>query len=150
VDVPDRMIFELNGPDDKGQWTFKISGDITVSFSRDDARNIEGMRIAQLIKILQGKPPEEGDIPEDVPDKYRPWLGTYPIPMQGIELTVLYQENNLAINDPSKGIIQLKGPDEEGLWIDQFDKNQVFFTTDAKGRTILNLIANTRLTKIKR
>jgi len=149
VDVPGRMIFELNGPDDKEQWTFKLSADVTVSFSRDETRNIEGMRIAQLIKILQSKPLEEGDIPEDVPDKYRPWLGTYPIPMQGIELTVLYQENNLAINDTNEGIITLKGPDEEGLWIDQYDKNQVFFNTDAKGRAILNLIANTRLTKIK-
>lgn len=36
-------------------------------------------------KNRQSKPPEEGDIPEDVPDKYRPWLGTYPIPRQGIE-----------------------------------------------------------------
>ena len=149
VDVPDRMIFELNGPDDKGQWTFKLSADVTVSFSRDERQNIEGMLIAQLIKILQSKPTAEKDIPEDVPDTYRPWLGTYPIPMQGIELTVLYQDGSLAVNDPTEGIVRLKGPDEDGLWIDQYDKNQIFFNTDAKGRTVLNLIANTRLTKIK-
>lgn len=150
VDVPDRMIFELNGPDDKGQWTFKISGDITVSFSRDNTQNIEGMRIVQLIKILQAKRAAEEDIPDDIPDEYRPWLGTYPVAIQGIELTVLYQENNLAINDPTEGVIKLKGPDEEGLWIDQFDKNQVFFEKDAKGRSVLNLIANTWLTKLKK
>ena len=149
VDVPDRMIFELNGPNDKGQWTFKLSADVTVSFSRDEGQNIEGMLIAQLIKILQSKPTAEKDIPEDVPDTYRPWLGTYPIPMQGIELTVLYQDGSLAVNDPTEGIVRLKGPDEDGLWIDQYDKNQIFFNTDAKGRTVLNLIANTRLTKIK-
>ncbi len=149
VDVPDRMIFELNGPDDKGQWTFKISGDISVSFSRDESQNIEGMLIAQLIKILQSKPAAEADIPEDVPEEYRPWLGTYPVPMQGIELTVLYQDNNLAINDPTEGIVKLKGPDADGLWIDQYDKNQIFFNTDAKGRIVLNLIANTRLKKIE-
>lgn len=149
VDVPDRMVFELNGPDDEGQWTFKLSADVTVSFSRDESDNIEGMLIAQLVKILQAKPAAEEDIPDDVPETYRAWLGTYPVPLQGFELTVLYQDGNLAVNDPNEGIIKLKGPDEEGVWIDQFDKNQIFFTTDAKGRTTLNLIANTRLKKIK-
>jgi len=84
VDVPDRMVFELNGPGDKGQWTFKISPSVTVSFSRDEDQNIEGMLISQLIKIQQGKPAAEDDIPEDVPEEYLPWLGTYPIPTQGI------------------------------------------------------------------
>ncbi len=149
MDVPGRMIFELNGPDDKGQWTYKLSADITVSFKRDESQNIEGMLIAQSIKILQSEPAEEKDIPADVPDKYCPWLGTYPLPMQGIELTVLYQDNNLAVNDPNEGIIKFKGPDEEGRWIDQFDKNQIFFNTDTRGRTVLNLIANTRLTKVR-
>ena len=149
VDVPNRMVFELNGPDDKVQWTFKLSADVTVSFSRDADKNIEGMLIAQLIKILQSKPAAAEDIPEDIPEAYRPWLGTYPVPLQGFDLTVLYQDGNLAVNDPNEGIIKLKGPDEAGLWIDQFDKNQIFFSTDAKDRTTLNLIANTRLKKIK-
>ena len=149
VDVPNRMVFDLDGPDDKGQWTFKLSADVTVSFSRDDSNNVEGMLIAQLVKILQAKPAAEEDIPEDIPDAYRPWLGTYPVPLQGFELTVLYQDGNLAVNDPNSGIIKLEGPDEDGLWIDQLDKNQIFFNKDAKGRSILNLIANTRLTRIK-
>jgi hypothetical protein len=34
-------------------------------------------------------------------------------------------------------------------WIDQFDKSQIFFNTDAKGRMVMNLIANTRQTKLK-
>ncbi len=149
VDVPGRMIFELNGPDEKGQWTFKLSRDITVSFSSDDTQNIVGMRIAQLIKILQSKQAAEEDIPDDVPEEHRPWLGTYPFPLQGVDLTVLYQDNNLAIHDPNEGIIKFKGPDKDGLWIDQFDKNQVFFEIDSKGRTVLNVIANTHLTKLK-
>jgi len=143
------MVFELKGPDDKGRWTFKLSADVTVSFSRDVNNDIEGMLISTLIKILQAKPAAKEDIPEDVPESYRPWLGIYPVPLQGFELTVLYQDGNLAVNDPNEGIIELKGPDEEGLWIDQFDKNQIFFNTDAKGRITLNIIANTRLKRIK-
>jgi hypothetical protein len=69
--------------------------------------------------------------------------------MQGITLTVLYEDGTLAVNDPSEGVVKLKGPDEEGLWIDQYDKNQLFFQNDDKGRMVLNLIANTRLTKLK-
>jgi len=149
VDVPDRMIFDLNGPDQEGRWNFKLSSDIIVSFSRDDSDMIQGMRISQLIKIMQDKKTAEEEIPEDVPAEYRPWLGTYPLAMQGITLTVLYQEGTLAVNDPSEGIVKLKGPDEKGLWIDQYDKNQIFFQSDDKGRMVLNLIANTILTKLK-
>jgi CubicO group peptidase (beta-lactamase class C family) len=149
VDVPDRMIFDLNGPDEEGRWNFKLSSDIIVSFSRDESDEVQGMRIAQLIKIMQDKPTAGEEISEEVPAEYRPWLGTYPLAMQGITLTVLYQEGSLAVNDPSEGIVKLRGPDEEGLWIDQYDKNQIYFERDAKGRIVLNLIANTRLTKVK-
>ena len=149
VDVPDRMVFDLNGPDVEGKWTFKLSSDIKVSFSRDDSGAIEEMNIAQLIKIQQSKKTAADEIPKDTPVEYRPWLGTYPLAMQGIELTVLYEDGGLAVNDPSEGIIKLKGPDKDGLWIDQFDKNQIFFEADPKDRMVLNLIANTRVTKIK-
>jgi len=149
VDVPGRMVFELNGPDEQGRWSFKLSRDITVSFSRDDSRKILGMRISQLIKIMQDKQTAEEEIPKEVPPEYRPWLGIYPLTIQGITLTLLYQDGSLAVNDPSQGIVKLKGPDDRGLWIDQYDKNQIYFTEDDKGRIFLNLIANTLLTKLK-
>lgn len=149
LDVPGQMVFELSGPDDQGWWVFKLSADVKVSFSREESGEVGGIHIAQLIKIIQGKKTEDKEIPEDVPPEYRPWLGTYPIPMQGITLTILFQDGNLAIDDPNEGIVKLKGPDEEGLWIDQFDKNQVYFTKDAKERIHLNIIDNTRLTKVK-
>lgn len=148
VDVPGRMVFELNGPDEQGRWSFKLSRDITVSFSRDDSGKILGMRISQLIKIMQDKQTSEEDIPKEVPPEYRLWLGTYPLTMQGITLTLLYQNGSLAVNDPSQGIVKLKGPDDRGFWIDQYDKNQIYFTEDDKGRIFLNLIANTLLTKL--
>lgn len=149
VDVPGRMVFELSGPDEQSQWHFKLSRDITVSFSRDDSGKIQGMRISQLIKIMQDKQTAEEEIPKEVPAEYRPWLGTYPLAMQGITLTLFYQDGSLAINDPSEGIVKLKGPDDRGIWIDQYDKNQIYFTEDDKGRIILNLIANTLLTKLE-
>ena len=55
VDVPGRMVFELNGPDDQNRWTFKLSRDISVSFSRDDGGGVEGMKIAQILRIQQDK-----------------------------------------------------------------------------------------------
>lgn len=149
VDVPGQMVFDLNGPDDKGQWTFKISGDVHVSFNRSESGEVEGMRIAQLIRIMQDKKTAEEDIPEDVPEAYRPWLGTYPFQVQGITLTVLFKDGNLAVNDPSEGIIMFKGPDKDGLWMDQYGKNQIYFEKDAKGRMEMNVIANTRLSKLK-
>ena len=145
LDAPGRMVFDLNGPDDEGKWSFKLSAAVSVTFNHDASGSVDGLNIAQLIEVVQAKKTVEEEIPEETPEEYKPWLGTYNL--QGMKLTVLYQDGNLAVNDPSEGVIKFKGPDDEGLWIDQYDKNQITFKKDAKGRTVLRIIANTRLIK---
>jgi hypothetical protein len=51
-----------------------------------------------------------------------------------MDLTVMFVENNIAVNDPNFGVIKCKGPDEKGLWTDQFDKNKISFEVDDAGK----------------
>jgi hypothetical protein len=50
------------------------------------------------------------------------------------EFTVLYKDGSLAVDDPTvKKIIKLQPPDEKGRWIDEFNKNAIFFDLDDQG-----------------
>ena len=54
------------------------------------------------------------DIPNKVPEEYRPCIGEYPIPMERAHLTVFYKNNTLAMRGPEPGTLCLEDPDEEG------------------------------------
>ncbi len=135
VDVPGQMVFELNEPNEEGLWVFKITKLIKVSFQQDGSGKVTHMTINQTTPLPRKAEDEaKPAVDETVPQKYRPYLGTYPVPAQNMEITVLFKDNNLAVNDPRQGIVRLKGPDKTGKWIDQFDKNKISFDTDDAGK----------------
>jgi len=134
VDIPNKMIFELKEPDRDGVWYFKLTDAAGISFKKGDAGNVTGMTLVSKSKLPRSTGQEEDVAEEDVPEDIRPYLGKYTVPMQGFELTVIYRDGNLAVDDPNKGIIGLKGPDDQGRWIDEFDKNQIAFETGAEGK----------------
>jgi hypothetical protein len=133
IDVPGQMVFELNEPNEEGLWVFKITKLINASFQQDGSGKVTHLTINQTTSLPR-KADEAEAVDETVPPEYRPYLGTYPVPTQNMEITVLFKDNNLAVNDPRQGIVRLKGPDETGKWIDQFDKNKISFDTDDTGK----------------
>ena len=70
----------------------------------------------------------------DVPEKFRPYLGTYSLAALQADFKVLYKNGSLAVDDPlAKKIVKLQPPNEKGMWIDEFNKNSIFFEEDDKG-----------------
>ncbi len=132
VDIPGKGIFELNEPDENGNWYFKVTDDASVSFQKEDFEGVMGMTLCSRTRLPKREDAKSvGDV---VPEKFQPYLGKYPVPMQDIELIVIYKDGNLAVNDPNQGIVKLKGPDKDGLWIDQWNKNKISFDTDESGK----------------
>jgi hypothetical protein len=78
--------------------------------------------------------------------RFKPYLGTYPLAAAQAEFTVLYQDNGLAVHDPlEKKTIRLRLPDTDGKWVDEFDKNAVFFDRDGQGNVrAMNIDSVTR------
>ena len=139
VDIPGQMIFQLNEPDEEGKWVFKISNFINVSFHRNSAGKVSHMNLNQATPL----PRKDQDAPVDdnnIPEKFRPYPGRYSVPMENRELIVLFQDDNLAINDPRSGIVKLKGPDKEGKWTEQFTKKKISFAFDEAGNVRMMLI----------
>ncbi len=131
IDIPGKGIFELNEPDENGDWYFKLTEDACISFLEEEFEGVTGMTLSSRTRLPKREDAKiSGNV---VPEKFRPYLGKYPVPMQETELIVIFKDGNLAVDDPNQGIVKLKGPDEEGLWIDQWDKNKISFDSDESG-----------------
>jgi len=132
LDIPGRMIFELDDPDENGFWYFKLTRDVRVCFEKDATGPVTGMTIYNRARI-----PRKSDSKEakgNIPPKFRPYVGQYPVPMKEDVFTVLYSRNNLAIKVPTGEIMYLDGPDEKGLWICGHRGEKFSFDMDDEGQ----------------
>ena len=66
VDVPGQQVFQLKEPDEEGKWYFAITNDVAISFERDEADNVIGMKMYQAGKTLE-LPKEVVEIAEQIP-----------------------------------------------------------------------------------
>jgi hypothetical protein len=131
LDIPKRMVLAFNDPDEEGIWTCLLSNQINLTFSRDDSGEVTGLSL--LIKTRLPKKADAETISGDVPEEFKPYLGKYPVPAEGIELTVIFKDGNLAVVDSKGEVIQLKGPDEKGLWIYRSSGYKISFVSGDDG-----------------
>jgi len=131
VDIPGKMIFQLKEPDGKGRWYFKIMPRAHIRFERNSSGQVASADLYSSKRLP--KKPEPLEYEDNIPLKYRPYLGKYRIPMRQMDYTVVFRENNLAVHDPTEGIILLTGPDSEGMWSDQSHRNHISFAMDDRG-----------------
>jgi secernin len=147
VDIPGQTVVELNEPDEEGLWYFTITNTVAVSFDRDDEGNIATMKMHQTNEL-----PRKAEQPEseNVPEQYKPYVGKYTIPMANAEMTVLVQENHLALDIPGQMVVELKPPDNQGRWYFAIDNNTaVSFPRDDAGKvTAMRLHQTFELPKI--
>lgn len=132
VDIPGKGIFELREPDEEGFWFFRLTQDASVFFQEDLSGRVTGMTIRSLVRFP--KKVEDKTSYRNVPEKYRPYLGKYPIPMENQDLTVFYRNKNLAIKFSGGKMIDLEGPDEEGMWKDKHGKDKFSFLLENDGK----------------
>jgi len=131
LDIPKRMVLAFNDPNEEGIWTCLLSNQINLIFSRDDSGEVAGLSL--LIRTRLPKKTKAETISADVPKKFIPYLGRYPVPAEGIELTVIFKDGNLAVVDAEGESIKLKGPDEKGLWIYRSSGYKISFVSGDEG-----------------
>ncbi|MBM4025045.1 MAG: transglutaminase domain-containing protein [Planctomycetes bacterium] len=145
LDVPGKVVLALNDPDEKGVWRCKLASQLFLKFDKDGSGKVVEMQLHQVIPLPRrsGPPEENGGVPE----RLRPYLGAYLLAARQAEFTVLHQDNGLAVYDPlEKKTVRLRLPDNEGRWVDEFDKNAVSFDRDGQGNiTAMNIDSVTRL-----
>jgi tetratricopeptide (TPR) repeat protein len=132
VDIPGQMVLPFNKPDQKGKWYCKLSPTLYLEFTRDEENQIKEMLLHEIAQMTKKSSLET--IEASVPENMRPYLGKYLFAAINQEFTVFYNDGALVIHDPTKNEdITLQSPNEEGGWLDEFDKNVIYFDKDAEG-----------------
>jgi hypothetical protein len=132
VDIPNKMVLAFNDPDENQVWYCKLSDQLFLTFDEDNSGKVIQMQLHQIIPLPRKSGPEKVD--SNVPEKFRPYLGKYSLAALQVDFTVLYKDGSLAVDDPlEKKTIKLQHPDENRRWIDEFNKNSIFFDLDDQG-----------------
>ena len=134
VDIPGKVVLALNDADENGLWYCKLSSQVYFTFKRKylGFGKVVEMQIHQIIPLPRKSGPEK--VNNNVPEKFRPYLGTYSLAALRADFTVIYKDGSLAVNDPlEKKTIKLQLPNEKGRWLDEFNKNTIFFELDNQG-----------------
>ena len=134
VDIPGKVVLALNDADEQGRWYCKLSDQLFFIFKRKylGFGKVEELHLHQIIPLPRKSGPQ--NLNNNVPEKFRPYLGTYSLAALQADFKVLYKNGSLAVDDPlAKKIVKLQPPNEKGMWVDEFDKNSIFFEKDSKG-----------------
>jgi hypothetical protein len=130
VDIPDRMIFELREPDPEGRWFFVLTQDVHITFQEEPSGDVTGMTLINTPRIPKNNTDEEDT--SEIPEELRPYCGIYPIPGQG-EIKIVFRNKGLNIILPPSTVLELRGPDEEGIWTPERGSDRFSFVLDEGG-----------------
>jgi transglutaminase-like putative cysteine protease len=132
LDIPNQVVLAFNDPDESQVWYCKLSNQLYLTFNEDDSGNVIEIQLHQIVPLPRKSGPEKVD--NTIPEKFRPYLGKYSFAALQTEFTVLYKDGSLAVDDPTvKKVIKLQLPDENRKWVDEFNKNAIFFDLDDRG-----------------
>lgn len=145
--LADKRVFGLREPDEKGEWLFKLSRDVGVTFERDTSGRVVGMTILNRVRLPKKGEPQ--NVPDSVPENIRPYLGQYSVPMQKQEIMVAYDDGHLAVHIPGLGVSVIEGPDAQGLWTAKTGDDRFSFIMDDAGKVrtmiLIEMVRNTRI-----
>ena len=144
VDIPNKVKLPFNDPGEDGLWFCKYSKNLFLKFNKDDSGKIVQMELHEIVPMQRQA--DSVNIGEDVPEKFKPYLGKYLLAQLGANFEVSFLDSSLAVYDPmAKRTVRLQLPDKNGRWLDEYNKNTTFFTFDDDGKvTRMNIDANSR------
>ncbi len=115
VNVPGQMVYELVDPDETGQWFFKMTNTISVSFDRSEGGDIAAMRMQQ--NGMNFELPRKGyEIQAEVePGTFNEFLGLYQSKVLSGNIKAMIQNQRLTMDVPNQMAFELHLPDEDGF-----------------------------------
>jgi hypothetical protein len=132
LQIPGQVALPFREPNEAGRWQCKLAPKLYLEFDKEDDGTVNAMILHEILFMPRKSDPEE--MPGDVPEDLKPYLGQYLLAQANAELRVLYHEGGLAVYNPlDKETVGLQPPDENGGWLDEYDKNTFYFDTDGDG-----------------
>lgn len=132
LDIPQQMALAMSDPDEEGRWVCTLSNNLYLTFVMNDEGKAKEMHIHEIILMNRRSDPEST---EGVPEKYIPYLGEYFFAAAQAMFTVRHDGSRLVIDNPLENItVGLQDPSEDGGWLDEYNKNTIYFVKDAEDK----------------
>jgi hypothetical protein len=132
VDIPNKMVLTFNDPNEKGIWTCLLSNQVYITFSKDDSGKVIDMSICQTISMPRKVDTEVSF--DDVPEKYKPFVGKYLFQAVNAEIEIIVQDGSLTLREHDGGIFPLEFLEEKGIWEAKDKTRLVEFEYDEDSR----------------
>ncbi len=132
LDIPQQMALAMSDPDEEGRWICTMTNNLYLTFAMSDEGRAREMHVHEIVLMNKRSEPESS---EGVPEEYVPYLGEYFFAGAQAMFTIRHDGSRLVIDNPlDNRTVGLQEPDEKGGWLDEYDKNTIYFVTDGEGK----------------
>ncbi|OFY66631.1 MAG: hypothetical protein A2V64_02545 [Bacteroidetes bacterium RBG_13_43_22] len=131
IDIPGRVVLDLNPPDEHGKWYPKLTREISLLPEKNTAGKTDKIIMNQYFRLRKMSSPDSSQT--RIPEELRKYAGNYQFAPAKISLDVMFSDGILTTQDPlartTDRITYFKKGD---VWIDKSGSYEVGFISDSK------------------
>jgi transglutaminase-like putative cysteine protease len=131
IDIPGRIILDLNPPDDSGRWFPKMTREISLTPGNIVEGKSEKMIIHQYFRLKKISVPDSGL--NQIPEEFRKFAGNYQFTPAKLSLDVLFSDGSMKTQEPlgkSKNRISYSKTGDS--WIDETGTYEIVFISNSE------------------
>jgi tetratricopeptide (TPR) repeat protein len=129
ISIPDRVVLDLNPPNDKGIWYPKLTSEIGMLPKINPEGKTDKVVIYQLYRLKRISPPDSGL--KNIPADFRKFAGNYQFAPIKMSVDVLFDNNGITTQEPfGKSKERISYTRTGDTWIDKSGNYEISFATN--------------------
>jgi predicted transcriptional regulator with HTH domain len=135
IDIPGRVILDLNPPDDSGRWFPKMTREISLAPGNIVEGKSEKMIMHQYFRLRKISSPEPGLT--GIPEEFRKFAGNYQFAPAKLSLDVMFSDRVLTTQDPrGKSKERITYAKTGDTWTDRESVYEIGFASNSENEII--------------
>ena len=131
IDIPGRIILDLNPPDDSGRWFPKMTREISLTPGNIVEGKSEKMIMHQYFRLKKISVPDSGL--NQMPEEFRKFAGNYQFAPAKLSLDVLFSDGSLNTQEPlGKSKNRISYSKTGDTWIDETGTYEIGFISNSE------------------
>ncbi|MBS1231953.1 MAG: hypothetical protein H6R35_791, partial [Bacteroidetes bacterium] len=147
IDIPGRIVLDLNNPDDQGRWYPKMTREISIVTGDIRENKVDKMIMHQYFRLRKMSLPDT--VLNEMPEEFKKFTGNYQFTPAKLSLDVLFSEGVLTTQEPlgrSKERISYSKTGDS--WIDNTGSYEIGFIANSENEiTGLNFSVKTEFVR---
>ncbi|MBP1666337.1 MAG: hypothetical protein H6Q23_1197 [Bacteroidetes bacterium] len=131
IDIPGRIVLDLNNPDDQGKWYPKMTREISIVPGDIRENKVDKMIMHQYFRLRKMSLPDT--VLNEMPEEFKKFTGNYQFTPAKLSLDVLFSEGVLTTQEPlgrSKERISYSKTGDS--WIDNTGSYEIGFIANSE------------------